>query len=1170
MSGIGAALKLTKEGFKNIKIIEATGRSGGRIKTTTFGNVIVEIGANWIHGPSKANPVFQLACEHGLLDAQAMSEENQALDVGGHPSFQSFYSSSGNKLTPELTESVSQLFLTLLGKSKEFILTEKEPYPSVGEFLKKEIAKHVVEWKDDAETKKQKLALLTMMLKLECCVSGTHSMDLLACEHGLLDAQAMSEENQALDVGGHPSFQSSFYSSSGKKLTPDLTEPVSQLFSTLLEKSREFFQTEKEPYPSVGEFLKKEIAKHVVEWKDDAETKKLKLALLTMMLKLECCVSGTHSMDLVGLGAFGGYKTLPGLDCTFPGGYEGLIDAMMKGLPEGIVSYNNPVKCVHWNGSFRGATSPEQTFPVMVECENGETVPANHVIVTVPLGYLKEHYETLINPPLPLSKVHSIQRIGFGTNNKIFLEFEEPFWEPDCEVINLIWEDETPLADVKPDVNQFWMKKIFGFTVQHPPERQYGHVLCGWIAGHESEYMETLSDTEVKNSMTEVIRKFTGNPSITPKRILQSKWHSDPYTKGSYSYVAVGCSGSDIENIVQPLPLQETDAKSVLKQLKREGVGNVLFADCLTQRDQNVKKSKLKAAPGFTGQSYVDMYGLGEPSDDIQHVLKKIAVQLGKTQRVKAITGVGDITITVPNYSAAAYDFIRVFRKGELGDSTITVPNYSAAAYDFIRVFRKGELAGADIKEMQNRNFQECYAGNFLAHWNKVSLVRKPVIAAVNGFALGGGCELAMMCDIIYAGEKAQFAQPEILLGTIPGAGGTQRLTRAVGKSLAMELVLTGDRISAQEAKLAGLVSKVYPADQVVQEAIKCGEKIAGNSKLVCIMAKEAVIAAFELTLAEGNRMEKRLFHATFATLGGGCELAMMCDIIYAGEKAQFAQPEILLGTIPGAGGTQRLTRAVGKSLAMELVLTGDRISAQEAKLAGLVSKVYPADQVVQEAIKCGEKIAGNSKLVCIMAKEAVNAAFELTLAEGNRMEKRLFHATFATYKETESVEDFYRGTSYPYPRLHVTYVLRRKRDSILWRAYPAADALRKLRNSPITVQPMVALHLVDSVMAVLADANFPASSICRCGPTEIRADGKKDYKTASTLVFQQVTQCLAQQAAVMDVLEYDKQRGLKIPVWREYVRLLDQAGSSKPLEKVERFLFYEQAKKAAAVVATG
>ncbi|KAM7171459.1 enoyl-CoA hydratase, mitochondrial [Macrochelys suwanniensis] len=178
----------------------------------------------------------------------------------------------------------------------------------------------------------------------------------------------------------------------------------------------------------------------------------------------------------------------------------------------------------------------------------------------------------------------------------------------------------------------------------------------------------------------------------------------------------------------------------------------------------------------------------------------------------------------------------------------------------------KAFAAGADIKEMQNSTFQECYGGNFLAHWNRVSLVRKPVIAAVNGYALGGGCELAMMCDIIYAGEKAQFGQPEILLGTIPGAGGTQRLTRAVGKSLAMEMVLTGDRISAQEAKEAGLVSKIYPVEKLLEEAISCGEKIAGNSKLVTAMAKEAVNAAFEMTLTEGNKMEKRLFHATFAT----------------------------------------------------------------------------------------------------------------------------------------------------------------------------------------------------------------------------------------------------------------------------------------------------------------
>jgi len=178
----------------------------------------------------------------------------------------------------------------------------------------------------------------------------------------------------------------------------------------------------------------------------------------------------------------------------------------------------------------------------------------------------------------------------------------------------------------------------------------------------------------------------------------------------------------------------------------------------------------------------------------------------------------------------------------------------------------KAFAAGADIKEMVDRTFVDVVSGNFLAHWNKLATCKKPVLAAVNGFALGGGCEIAMMCDIIYASEKAKFGQPEINLGTIPGAGGTQRLVKAVGKSKAMEMCLTGDIISAQEAMQFGLVSKVVPPEALFETALATATKIASQSKLITQICKEAINTSFETTLAEGNHFEKRLFHATFAT----------------------------------------------------------------------------------------------------------------------------------------------------------------------------------------------------------------------------------------------------------------------------------------------------------------
>lgn len=168
---------------------------------------------------------------------------------------------------------------------------------------------------------------------------------------------------------------------------------------------------------------------------------------------------------------------------------------------------------------------------------------------------------------------------------------------------------------------------------------------------------------------------------------------------------------------------------------------------------------------------------------------------------------------------------------------------------------------------MQNNTYAKCIMTNFLSDWTKVANTQKPIIAAVNGYALGGGCELAMMCDIIYAGDKARFGQPEIAIGTIPGAGGTQRLTRVVGKSKAMEICLTGNMITAEEAEKSGLVSKIFPAATLVEEAVKLGEKISSHSPLIVQLCKEAVNTAYETTLHEGLKFERRHFHATFSTV---------------------------------------------------------------------------------------------------------------------------------------------------------------------------------------------------------------------------------------------------------------------------------------------------------------
>jgi len=178
----------------------------------------------------------------------------------------------------------------------------------------------------------------------------------------------------------------------------------------------------------------------------------------------------------------------------------------------------------------------------------------------------------------------------------------------------------------------------------------------------------------------------------------------------------------------------------------------------------------------------------------------------------------------------------------------------------------KAFAAGADIKEMQPYNSVTAYMGDLITPWERVSRARKPIVAAVAGYALGGGCELAMMCDFIIAADTAKFGQPEINLGVMPGAGGTQRLTRFVGKSKAMDMCLTGRMMDAEEAERSGLVSRVVPADNLLDTAFEAAEKIAAMSLPAVMMTKEAVNRSYETTLSEGVRFERRLFHSLFAT----------------------------------------------------------------------------------------------------------------------------------------------------------------------------------------------------------------------------------------------------------------------------------------------------------------
>ncbi|KAG0132015.1 ClpP/crotonase-like domain-containing protein [Tuber indicum] len=224
--------------------------------------------------------------------------------------------------------------------------------------------------------------------------------------------------------------------------------------------------------------------------------------------------------------------------------------------------------------------------------------------------------------------------------------------------------------------------------------------------------------------------------------------------------------------------------------------------------------------------------------------------------------GVGQVTLNRPKVNALNTPLM-----SELNDALRAFDDSKAIGAIIITGSERAFAAGADIKEMQNLTFSEAYGKDFIRLWSDVTQVSKPVIAAVNGHALGGGCELAMMADIIYCGPTATFGQPEIKLGVIPGAGGSQRLVRAIGKARAMELILTGKTFSAEEAERWGLAARVFETpEKCVEGALETAETIAGYGALAVKAAKEVVNQSFEVGLSEGVKYERRVFHALFST----------------------------------------------------------------------------------------------------------------------------------------------------------------------------------------------------------------------------------------------------------------------------------------------------------------
>ncbi|XP_057662975.1 peroxisomal N(1)-acetyl-spermine/spermidine oxidase [Diorhabda carinulata] len=402
----------------------------------------------------------------------------------------------------------------------------------------------------------------------------------LAMQHGLVDIMAYPKPHKIVAA-----------TEQGKQVPFAILREIYEAYLCFLKRCEEYFISQYSPpegIDSVGDHLRLEISLYLDKIKDEGE-RRLRESIFECLLKRETCISGCDDMNEIDLLELGSYEELQGGNIVLPNGYSSILEPLKNAIPNENLLLNHPVKTVKWNikKNCNSTSQPEdsdsddsdrtviESLPnsnncsresscektldnkprVEVICDNGKKFLGEHLICTLPLGVLKHTAVNMFHPPLPDFKLEAIDRLLFGTVNKILLEYERPFLHPNITEVLLLWNNE---SDKTSDISKYWFKKIYSFT------KISETVILGWISGKEAEYMETLSNDVIIETCTKILRKFLNDPFIPkPKGCICTGWHKQQYTRGSYTAIAVGASQIDIEYLAQPI-FDEEEKEPVL------------------------------------------------------------------------------------------------------------------------------------------------------------------------------------------------------------------------------------------------------------------------------------------------------------------------------------------------------------------------------------------------------------------------------------------------------------------------------------------------------------------------------------------------------------------------------------------------------------------------------